>query len=318
MTALEERQREAETMLGLRSRSIILPIVFFVLTCVAIGATYGLFDRLYLPKGLWTAILCIVTAEVLIRRFHFQGTGVESALWTGGLFAFIFGIPSEAKPEGLLLFALACAIAGVRVRNPLIGALTAVFVIFYFEARGWYTVALLAGIAIAAFALAALTRQWQRPSTEHLFVALILIAPVAGCAVSITHTSLTWSLLYFALAIAEFAHSTRLRDRLVLIAGALTTAIAFIVLRELFPFAIEWKFIAAGTSIFAVSAAISRTLRGRHAGFVVTPVKSAYEEALRVFGSVGLSPHTESTAAANPQPVGGGGSFGGAGSSGTF
>lgn len=318
MTAAEERRRQAETMLGLRSRSLILPIVFFVLTCVAIGATYGLLDLLFLPKGLWTAILCIVTAEVLIQRFRFDGSGVESALWIGGLFAFIFGIPSEAKPEGLLLFALACAMAGARVRNPLIGAMTAVFVIFYFEARGWYTFALLAGVVVAAAAVAALAREWQRPSTEHLFIALMLVGPLAGCAASISETSPVWALLYFALAIGEFASGIRRRDRAVLIAGMVTTAIVFVVLRELFTFAIEWKLVAAGASIFAVSAAISRKLRSRHSGFVVTAVKSAYEETLRVFGSVVFSTQAGTTSPANPQPLGGGGSFGGAGSSGTF
>jgi len=318
MTGAGERRREAEARLGLRSRGTILSSVFFVLTCVAIAATYLLFERLDLPKGLWTALLCIGTAEILIRALRFNATGVESALWVGGLFAFILGIASEAKPKGLLLFALACAIAGARVRNPLIGSFTAVFVISYFGSRQWHTAALLAGIIIAALALAALARQWQRPSTEHLIVALMLIAPVAGSAWSITRTSMAWSLVYLALAAAEFAAGTRMRHRAALIAGVLSFAIAVIVLRELFAFAIEWKLIASGALLFAVSAAISRALRGRQIGFVATPVTSAYEEALRVFGSAAFSPGHEQSSTPASQSIGGGGSFGGAGSTGSF
>jgi hypothetical protein len=56
---------------------------------------------------------------------------------------------------------------------------------------------------------------------------------------------------------------------------------------------------------------ISRALRAKREGFVMEPAKNKYEEAL-----VLLAP--QSKTAATPQPVGGGGSFGGAGATGSF
>ncbi|HEX9163990.1 MAG TPA: hypothetical protein VF980_19945 [Thermoanaerobaculia bacterium] len=294
----------------------LLAAVFFVLTALAVAALFFLCEELHLPKGWITAILCVAIAELLIRRFHFGGTGVESALWLGGLFAWIFALPSEGKPEGLLLLAAACAIAGARVRNPLIGAGGPILVIAYLAAREWWIAALIAGIAIAAASLFARARGWERPSTDNLFAALLVICPIAGAVASIGETSLLWAFAYVALAIVELAFAIRLRDRISLVAAAVSSAIALIVLRDLFRFALEWRLIAAGTLMFAISVAVARALRGRTRGFVVTPVKNAYEEALRVFGSAAFAPKNSS--AQSSQPVGGGGNFGGAGATGTF
>ena len=60
-------------------------------------------------------------AEWLIRQRRFFGTGIESALWIGALFAIIFSLPSSGKPEALLVFAAACAMAGLRVRSAVFG-----------------------------------------------------------------------------------------------------------------------------------------------------------------------------------------------------
>jgi len=317
MNASEERRRELDVRIGRRRRGTILSLVFFVLTSLAVAATFFLFDQLSLPKGWLTAILCIAVAELLIRRFHFAGRGIQSALWLGGLFAFIFGLPSEGQPEGLLLFAVACAIAGARVRNPLIGALSAVFAIAYLDLRHWDVAALLAGIVIAAIALCALAREWQRPSTEVLLVALMMASLIAGAWGTVAaYTSPAWSLAYVAFALAAFALGIRFRHRQALFGGAIAIVIASIMLREVFNFAVEWKLILAGASLFAIAAAISRLLRGKTTGFVVTPVESSYEEALRLIGTTALAPQVATNAA--PEPVGGGGKFGGAGATGDF
>ncbi len=300
-----------------KSNGVLASAVFFVLTLVAVAALFGLCDLMRLPKGWITAVVSIAVAETLIWRLHFFGTGIESALWLGGLFAWIFGLPSEGRPEGLLLFGAACLIAGVRVRNPLIGAASAVFVISYLGAKSWFVAAPLAGIALAVIALALLAREWQRPSTEMLLVILMIVTPVTGAAWSFGHTSMAWSIGYIALAVAEFTFGVMRRHRGALLCGAVSIVIAFIVAREIFDFlAIEWKLIAAGVALFATSIAIARSLRGKTRGFVITPVKSAFEDAVRVFGSAAFSPQTQPQSA--PHPIGGGGRFGGAGSSGSF
>lgn len=312
MTVAEERRSEAGLRAGLRRSGVILSIVFFALTAIAIGGS-----TVFL-RELLTGIVCIAVAEVLMRRSKAHAPGVVAALWLGGLFSLIMALPSEGKPEGLLLFAAACAIAGARVRNPIIGAVASVFVISYFGARGWHEAALVAGIVIAAIALAMLAREWQRPSTEVLLLAMIIVAPVAGAAWSVDRTSIAWSVAYVALACAELTFAIRMRHHAAFFGAAVSVTIAAIVLRDVLPFSMEWTLIGAGALLFGVSVAISRVLRGKQSGFVVTPVRSAYEEALRVFGTVALSPRAENTAAANPQPAGGGGSFGGAGSTGDF
>ncbi|MGZ5475437.1 MAG: hypothetical protein ACXW29_03105 [Thermoanaerobaculia bacterium] len=316
MTASEERRRELDLRIGRQSRGTLLSLVFFVLTGLAVVATFLLFDALSLPKGWLTAIICIAVAEVLIRRFHFAGRGVESALWLGGLFAFIFGLPSEGRPEGLLLFAAACAIAGARVRNPLIGALWPVFAIAYLGLRHWYIAALLFGIIIAAIALLALAREWQRPSTEVLLVALMMASLIGGAWWAVAYTSPAWSLAWIAFAVAAFTLGIRFRHRGALFGGALAMVIATIVLREMFDFPLQWELILAGALLFAIAAAISRVLRGKTTGFVVTPVESSYEEALRLIGTTALAPQVGTNA--TPEPVGGGGKFGGAGATGDF
>ncbi|HSP13394.1 MAG TPA: hypothetical protein VLV78_01430 [Thermoanaerobaculia bacterium] len=317
MTAGEERRRALEKRLGLsKAHGTVLTIVFFGLTILAVAAFFGLCKLLSFPAGWITAISCIALAETLLRRT--QLGGVADALWISGLFAWILDLPSEGKPEGWLLLAAASAIAGARLRNAWFGALAAIFVISYLGAKDWYLAALLAGVMIAALSLAALTREWQRPSTEMLLILVMIVCPVAGAVVSIEKTSLPWALLYIALAIAEVAVGMRYRHRAALFGSAVSLAIAIVVLREMFTFALEWKMILAGAVMFAISVAISRALRGRSRGFVMTPVKSAYEEALRVFGSAAFAPRVDHAAAPAQQPVSGGGSFGGAGSTGDF
>lgn len=108
----------------------------------------------------------------------------------------------------------------------------------------------------------------------------------------------------------------RLGHREALFGGALAIVIATIMLRKVFDFPLEWKLILAGALLFAIAAAISRALHGKTTGFVVTPVESSYEEALRLIGTTALAPQVATNA--TPEPIGGGGKFGGAGATGDF
>src|SRR6266540_1887754 len=128
---------EEERANAWRRMSLVAQIVFFVLTIVAIAAAYGFLTLLHLPPGWILAIVCIVLAEFLIQRHRFWRTGVESALWIGGLYAFIFSLPSSGKPEAILVFVAAAAIAGWRVRNALFGVLALVLATVYLMAKEW-------------------------------------------------------------------------------------------------------------------------------------------------------------------------------------
>lgn len=312
MHAADERRRELERRLGIsRAHHLWLSCVFFFLTSLMVAAMFFLFGETVVA-----GVASIVLAELLIRRWKFDWPGVISAFWLGGLFALIATLPHSGKPEALLLLAAASAIAGWRVRNALFGALTVVLVIAYFAEIDAHVTALVTGIAIAAAALIARAREWQRPSTDDLFIALLLAAPVAGAVASIERTSILWALAYVALAVAEVGFGERKRDRVALMAAAISLVIAVVTLREVFAFALEWKLIASGAILFAIAAVVSKKLRGHTRGLVLTPEKRAYEEALRIFGTAAFAPHV----AHEPvqQPVGAGGSFGGAGATGDY
>jgi hypothetical protein len=157
-----------------RTNGLLVQAIFFVLTCIALGAFYMLTDR----SGFLTGVLAIAAAEYLIGRLRWSFTGVEAGLWLGGLFALISELPDSNRPEALLVFAAACAVAGARVRNPLFGAAAAGLVVTYLEERA--DLGVVAALVISALALLALTRTWRRPTTEWLFIATALIVPFVG------------------------------------------------------------------------------------------------------------------------------------------
>jgi len=293
-------------------------IVFFVLTTIAIDALYGSCNLLLFPKGWVTAIASIAVAEVLIRRGRLWGTGVESALWIGGLFAFIFALPSSGKPEAVLTFVAAAAISGWRVRNALFGALAVVLLTVYLMLRERPWSALLFSVGVALVALLALVRTWQRPSTEMLWNVLAVVMPVAGLAGGWQATSLTSDVrviaVFVALAGFTLAIGIRKRVRGALIAGMVDIVIAGVAAHDFIPFSTETRLILSGAATLAITAAIARALRGRERGFVLTPTSSVRETLLNVVPAFLPTPSGPSS----PQPVSGGGTFGGAGASGQF
>ena len=304
-------------------------VVFFGLTALGVAALFGLCDLLHLPKGAITAILSIGAAELLIRKARFFGTGIESALWLGGLFAIIFDLPSSGRPEALLVFAAAFALAGLRMRNALMEAVAVVLIVVYAAVKShsqWPP--MLAGMLIAIAAAIALQRVWQRSSSEHFFAALAVVMPVAGYvtrffAGSWGHrtvaldSSLQITAMLLLTALVFFTLGIRSRDRLLLISGALVIALAIFENRHWFPWSIETQCIVGGVMLTAIGMAISRSLHGGTEGFVVTPVEAGSYEELAQIGGALLVAHPASDAPALPQ-AGGGGGFGGGGASGDY
>ena len=317
--ALELRARgfDAPMEIAWRRNSMFLSIVFFVLTAIAMIATYGFFKLVDIPgAGFITAAICLALAEWLIRRRYFFGTGIESALWLGGLFAFIFGLPGEGRVEALLLFAAAAAVAGFRVRNALFGALAAAFVIAYVLNKAEAVGAAFVAIAIALTAGVALARRWQRPSTEALFVVLTILPPIAAAFGSVNKLAPWWAGLFAVIAAVMLALGLRLRSHAPLIAAAVNgaNAIAILTVHELIPLEPEWRLMIGGATMLAASTAIARSLRGHNRGIVTTPSSlTKIDEELQMLGTVVAQPHVE-TQPSTPE----GGRFGGAGSTGEY
>jgi hypothetical protein len=307
---LKDAQVAAHLEVPWRTNGIVAQCFFFVLACIAIGAFYALFDN-----GVFVGVAAIVLAEVLIARKWFF-TGVEAALWICGVFALISALPRSGTPESMLVLAAASGIAGARVRNPIFGALSAIFVMVYFEKR--LDAGVLCALAIALGSCIALLRTWRRPSTEALWIALALVMPIAGRFMA----DEKWRAVTIALyaiygGIALLLAITRRHHALFLTAmAALAIAITDVVERLQAP--AEAKFGVAGLALLAIAFTISRALRDRTRGFVLTPQElTPVDDAMELGATVALQPNVASPAP-QPQPATGGGSFGGAGASGDY
>lgn len=326
---LIDRERERAALVRLatppwKSNGLFASILFFVLTGIAVASFAAFFDLIELSQAI-AGVVVIGLAELLIRRYHWWGTGVESALWLGGLFACIFALPGEGKVEAVLLFAAAAIIAGVRLRNPLFGALAAILVIAYIAAKDAHLAAFAAGIAVSLTALAALRREWQRPSTEWLWIALLLSMPVtaylAGFAFFPWSTRSPAGLaigVYFALAVLFLLAGRALRHHAPFVASGLCAIIVTAEIHDLFDYPAEAKLALAGALLLASAWAIHRALRDRTTGLVVTPaIMTGADDLLEVGATLVVAPSAEQPAAADGR-VQGDGRFGGGGATGDY
>lgn len=303
-----------------RTHSVVLQVVFFFLTALGLGAVWGVFNILDVSgPGVVTAVLAIAMAEVLIRRMRWFWTGVEAALWLGGLFLLISELPRSGTPESNLVIAAASGIAGARVRNPLFGALAAIFVVLYFEER--FNLGVVSALVIAAIALAALLRTWVRPSTDWLFVAVALVMPVAGRFTGDEIWRIWTIVLYAIFGVATLLLAIRVRRHTFYFTGFIALGIAAVDAAEhlALPLPVEAKLALGGALLLAGSWLASRALRDHTTGTVATPASlTPFDDDLQAAAITALPrPDFESPATSSgPEP--GGGEFGGAGATGKF
>jgi hypothetical protein len=311
-----------------QSNSPLMALVFFCLTILAMSAFFGMLALFQLPKGWITSIMAIGIGELLIQRRKMFGTGIESALWLGGLFAFLFGLSSEGKPEALLVFGAAAAIAGFRVRNPYFGALAAILVVIYpaVKTHGdsfWSGGATDIALILTILAAAALLRTWRRPSDQQLFEILAVVMPVVGYVIgrvleARAHFEPAVAGVFGILCAGLLLLGIRTRQHALFIAAGVTAACFGAELYELLKSRTdESLLITSGLLLVAIGFAVTRALRGRTEGIVATATpKSLLEEAIQIGGSVAIAhpPHVES----QPEVQTGDGGFGGGGSSGGY
>jgi hypothetical protein len=286
---LGDKRLDGQLEVPWRTNGVVAQCFFFVLACVALGAFYGLmqiFDTG--SEGLVAGAVAIVLAEVLISRRWFF-TGVEAALWIGGVLALISELPRSGTPESKLVIAAAIGIAGARVRNPLFGAVTAVFVVLYFEDR--LDLGVLCALAIALASCIALLRTWQRPTTEGLWIALALIMPIAGRFTADTKWRTTTIALYAGFGAIAFALAITRRHHALFFSAMIALAIAAADVAEQVTAPPEAKFAIAGALLLAIAFAVSRTLRDRMHGFVLTPIAlTPIDDAAELAATLTLQP----------------------------
>jgi hypothetical protein len=306
-----------------KSNGMVLRAVFFVLTIVCVAAVALLFEALRLPHYIPAAIMCIVVAEYLIQTKRFFGTGIESALWASALVLCILALPSSGKVEAFLVFALAAAIVGARMRNAFFGVVAAVLVVVY-AGEKWGTIApIVAGGVFGIIGAIALAREWKRESTEELFAAMAIVMPAAGYIASLFEKfeKSRWDIAAaFAIGgAAAMVAAIRLRSRALIVAASAAIAIAAVEARDLIDTSVETKRIIAGIALIAIARAIAYTLRDRKSGFVITPSSmTGYDEAIQVIGAVAIPPASAPAAQGGPKLEGDGSSFGGAGTGGEY
>ncbi|HYK05431.1 MAG TPA: hypothetical protein VE974_27010 [Thermoanaerobaculia bacterium] len=297
-----------------RTNGVIVQAIFFVLTCIGLGAFYGFLSLLRVGyPGVITAVVAIVLAEYLIGAWRWYRTGVEAALWIGGLLAAISELPRSGTPESILVIAAAFAIAGARARQPLFGAAAVLCIVYYCEDR--FDLGVVAALLLSALALLALLRTWKRPSNEWLLIAIALTLPFAG----ISHADREWRTttitLYTIYAALAFALAVTRRHHAFFLAGMIGAGIAATELAQLLDLAPEAPLFIAGALLLGIAFAVSRALRDRTRGFVLTPAKlTPFDDELELAATLAMKPETPVEAA----PKTGGGSFGGAGASGDY
>lgn len=314
ITADAERAIAARLTTRWRAYGLFASLLFFFLTACAVGAFFGLLDTLHLPKAI-AGVAAIVVAELLIAKGWF-GTGVESGLWFCGLFALIASLPSQGKPEAILMFAAASAIAGLRVRNPFFGALAAILVVVYLAVKNWHLQALSVALVIAAIALLALWRKWRRPSTELLWICLLIAMPIAGYFAGDIERAFN-APLFLAIAVVMLIAGISLRHHAPFIASAIAFVIAGGEWFEHSATRLELLLAISGAILLAAALALSKALRDRTHGFVTTPARlTSADDAIELISVVAAAPHD-----APPEPSGrpqGDGGFGGAGATGDY
>jgi hypothetical protein len=298
-----------------RSYGAVVSALFFILTLIAVVTFYAL------ARGVVTAVVAIATAEWLIRKKRFFGTGVEAALWIGGPCAMLLLFLPHSGRNLPLFFAAVFAVAGARVRSALSGLAATLLVMVYLGGRtteGWVVTVASAGIAL--FAAIAMTRVWRRPSAERLLAVHVVVMPVAALLFGqMRHSAprVMAAALFFVLTALLLAIGIRWRDRIVLVAAVLASACGTFLLHESVPWRPEAKLIAAGVLLVAIAAALSRALRGRTEGFVLARAEmTGFDEAIQIAGAIAAArPQSEEP---SPPVRGGGGGFGGAGATGEF
>lgn len=301
-----------------RSNGLLAQVVAFGLTGVGV-ALFAAFWQLIVESTIVAAVVAIVLAEVLIRGQQWWSTGVESALWLGGLFAFIGALPGNGRTEALLLFAAACVAGVIRLRQPWFAALALIFVTVYLEAKpAPDAIALFLGIGVALIALALLHKQWSRPSTEWILIALLVVAP--PCAYFGSYRALPKlvnAAIFAALMVIFIVSGLRRRHHAPLVAAAICVAFVAAETHDFLPLVDEARLAIGGAALLLLAAIVSRALRGRTFGLVATPPpRTDADELLDLGGAIVATPQQPANAPEG-RPQGDGG-FGGAGATGGF
>lgn len=290
-----------------KTYGLFAQVIFFLPTCGALAA----FHQIVFRNGIISGAAALALAEYLIHRHRWYRTGVEAALWLGGLLAFISELPNSGKPEAMLVLAAAAAIAGARLRHPLFGAFAAGFVMHYFEKK--WDLGVLAALIIAVGVIALLCRTWQRPSNEWLFIFIAIALPLAGWAEADAKWRTVTIALYAAFGAIAFIAAIVKPHHAFFLAAAEGFVVAAVELTRQLDAPPEVALGIGGALLLSLSLIVSRILRDRTRGLVSTKEQLSAADAIEIAGAIAISSPEHPAARES-----GGGDFGGAGASGNY
>jgi hypothetical protein len=289
-----------------------------------------------------TAVACIGLAEALIVGKRLWGYGFEEAAYLWGALALVvatFG--DRAWRETVLVgAAIALTFVALRLTNPLF--LTIAVGLWAWRASNAIGTSLVGVILwwLGMTAWLVLAKRFSRPSTQRMFEWLAIALPIGSYAWTkdfafdpfrswprqlgsiAAMTTLTQPFLLAAGAAIALFLGIRWRQRALLIASFVCAALLAIELRELSGLSLKTRLIAYGVVLLAGSVIVERRLR-RDRGTTSLPL-GRDSEAWRIVqlgtAAVLATGGSERPSEHAPEPAlePGGGSFGGAGSSGSF
>jgi hypothetical protein len=349
INAADERQLAAEAILPKaerkklaamnrenrwRTSSLMARIVFFFLTCVGLTWIYGFMRLISLPAGFLTGVGAIVACEYLLQKKRFLRTGIEEALYLGGLVSLISTLPSSGKPEAVLVFVATFLWCGLRLSQGFFLGIASLLLVVY---AGWraesLVVAGFAGLFLLAMAIVIDRSPLQRPSLDFAVSMHMILLPTASAfllcdpASGSSRPDIRLILLIGIASLALLAFALVRQVSALIPGSALNVVLTSGELLSRTALSGEAVALIIGVATFATALMLERKLRGRTIGFTsdrfeTKPLIGAIEMA----GAAALAhetQHVDAAPAAEPQPAieqasAHDGSFGGAGATGEF
>jgi hypothetical protein len=315
---------------------------FFVLGALAAGLTALIFNLSHVPGYLFiTGLGLAATAEWLILKRRLFGAGIEEALVVAGLGLMALQIDVHSA----LLIALALALAGLRLLNPLMITLSVIAFSSAIDSWGAHhagaspvPIAAAFSFAVAAIALIVGVAECRRPSYDRMLDWLVVAMPLTGYLwiVSKDPSGLTLHslaqapfarcfpvLVLLALGVAALLTGIRRRRHAPLLAFMVCAGCIAYELRDLTSVSIQVKLIAWGSGLLLLTLVLDRLLRTPHRGITSQRFKehAGAFDLLQLAGASALAaPSIQPAAYQSPDPqfAGRGGQGGGGGASGSY
>ncbi|MGC3982086.1 MAG: hypothetical protein QM808_12565 [Steroidobacteraceae bacterium] len=326
---------------GWKTVSLLTRCAFFILGIIAAVLAAGIFSILGIPGPMLAAgIAAICVAETLIAQRKLFGAGIEEALEMTGVLLIIAQIVAATSINDetsiFVFIAIGLLLVGIRMLNAFFittAALALSFTVYsmnsgIYEYRAARIAASVFCFIVAACALAAGAKSFQRPSIDRMLDWLVIAMPIAGYGWLLNYNlnGLTWLLLRDnALAAAPLIMigafgSTALivglqrRRHAPILAALLSVACVAYELRKLTGLTLELRLILWGSVALIITLGLIAYLRKPRDGITSDEVASG-TQVLDLVELVGVSSLAPPAVDAKPEYQGAGGDFGGGGAS---